>query len=159
MGSRSKTDRAYIAGFLDGDGSIMLQIKKRSDTKRGVRFMATICLYQDTRHGKPLYWIRDQLEIGYISKRGDGISELRINGFKQVRNILTKLKPYIQFKQVQTDALIGACEILASKNINKLNKKELRKIVDLAFKIKKENYASRSSQTKEEFYEILGLTP
>ena len=49
MGSRLKTDLAYIAGFLDGDGSIMLQVKLRRDTVRAVRFMATICLYQDTR--------------------------------------------------------------------------------------------------------------
>ncbi len=44
VGSRSKTDLAYIAGFLDGDGSLMLQLKKRKDTKLGWRFMCTICL-------------------------------------------------------------------------------------------------------------------
>src|SRR5581483_1704560 len=59
VGSRSSIEKAYIAGFLDGDGSIMLQIKKRSDTGRGLRFMATICFYQDTRHEKPLFWIRE----------------------------------------------------------------------------------------------------
>jgi len=55
VGSRSKTDLAYIAGFLDGDGSLMLQLKKRADMKRGIRFMTTIYLYQDTRHDKDLY--------------------------------------------------------------------------------------------------------
>ena len=81
MGSRSKLDLAYIAGFLDGDGSIMLQVKLRSDTSRGVRFMATICLYQDTRHAEPLRWMREVLGIGYITNRNDGMTELRINGF------------------------------------------------------------------------------
>src|SRR3989344_7045295 len=75
VGSRSSVEKAYIAGFLDGDGSIMLQVKKRGDTKRGRRFMATICFYQDTRHEKPLYWIRKVLGIGYISKRNDSITE------------------------------------------------------------------------------------
>lgn len=28
VGSRSDIEKAYIAGFLDGDGSIMLQIKR-----------------------------------------------------------------------------------------------------------------------------------
>ena len=64
MGSRSNIEKAYIAGFLDGDGSVMLQVKRRSDTKRGLRFMATICLYQDTRHEKPLYWIQEVFGIG-----------------------------------------------------------------------------------------------
>lgn len=112
MGSRLDTENAYIAGFLDGDGSIMLQVKKRSDTKRGYRFMATICLYQDSRHEKPLYWIRNTLGIGYVSIRNDGISELRINGFKRVREILEELSPYIQFKKVQTESMIRSCRIL-----------------------------------------------
>src|SRR5690606_28471793 len=103
---------------LDGDGSLMLQIKSRSDTKRGVRFMATICLYQDTRHEEPLHWIREVFGIGYISRRNDGMSELRINGFKQVKNILTSLRPFIRFKTKQTDALIKACALLESKRFS-----------------------------------------
>jgi len=57
VGSQSKTNLAYIAGFLDGDGSLMLQIKKRKDGKLKRRFMATVCFYQDSRHEKPLSWI------------------------------------------------------------------------------------------------------
>lgn len=68
VGSQLSVEKAYIAGFLDGDGSIMLQLKKRSDSPRGYRFMATICLYQDTRHDAPLYWMREVFGIGYISK-------------------------------------------------------------------------------------------
>jgi intein/homing endonuclease len=92
VGSRSKIEkeieRAYIAGFLDGDGSLMLQIKKRHDSKSKFRFMVTICFYQDTRHAKDLNWIKKVLGIGYISKRNDGMSELRINGYDSVKNIL-----------------------------------------------------------------------
>ena len=38
---------------------LMLQIKKRKDGKSKIRFMLTICFYQDTRHEKPLYWIQN----------------------------------------------------------------------------------------------------
>ena len=92
MGSRSKVDLAYVAGFLDGDGSLMLQIKKRKDGRIGLRFMPTICLYQDTRHEKPLYWIRRKLGIGYVSRRNDGMSELRINGYDSCEKILKNMK-------------------------------------------------------------------
>ena len=121
MGSRLETDLAYIAGFLDGDGSLMLQVKTRSDTKHGVRFMATICFYQDTRHEKPLQWIRERLGIGYISRRNDGMTELRINGFEQVRDILIELKPFIRFKAKQVQALIDACDLLSKKFIRELS--------------------------------------
>ena len=159
MGSRSKIDRAYIAGFLDGDGSLMLQIKKRSDSKRAIRFMTTICFYQDTRHKKTLYWIKKVLGIGYISTRNDGMTELRINGYKQVRNILKSLLPYIRFKKLQTFALIKACEVLSSTKFKKLTKKQLVKLVDLILVIQSENYVTKEKKTKIELHKILGLTP
>lgn len=160
MGSRSKThtnNLAYIAGFLDGDGSLMLQIKKRSDTKQGVRFMATICLYQDTRHEKPLLWMRKMFGIGYISRRSDGMSELRINGFKTVKEILLQLQPFIRFKSVQAKTLIEACEMLETVKMRNMSKQQLRKIVDLVFIIKKENYASQSTLNKKDLYKELSF--
>ena len=105
MGSQSKIDLSYIAGFLDGDGSLMLQIKKRKDARLKRRFMATICFYQDSRHEKSLNWIKKVLGIGFISRRNDGITELRINGFKQTKEILKKLMPFIRFKRKQAKAL------------------------------------------------------
>ena len=159
VGSRLETDLAYIAGFLDGDGSLMLQVKARSDTKRGVRFMATICFYQDTRHEKPLQWIRELFGIGYISRRNDGMTELRINGFEQVRDILTELKPFIRFKAKQVQALIDACDLLSKKFIRELSKEELQKLIELTFVIRKENYKSRSKLTKEKLNQFLSLTP
>ena len=159
MGSRSKIDLAYISGFLDGDGSLMLQLKKRKDSKAKIRFMLTICFYQDTRHEKPLYWIRNILGIGYISKRNDGMTELRINGFKQIRNIIKNLLPYIKFKKYQAEALYKAADILYKENISKLNKNQLKKLVNLILVIQKENYVTKKKKTKDELYKILDLTP
>ena len=160
MGSRSKNvELAYIAGFLDGDGSLMLQLKKRSDSKRAIRFMATICFYQDTRHEKTLYWIQKVLGIGYVSRRKNGMTELRINGYKQIRNILKNLLPYIRFKKLQTRALIKACEILSETKFQKLTQKQLAKLVDLILVIQRENYVTKKKKTKSELYKILGLTP
>jgi len=121
--------------------------------------MATICLYQDTRHEQPLLWIRKTLGIGYLSRRNDCISELRINGFKQVKAILLKLQPFIRFKKKQTKVLIRACEMLERASLRTLTEKQLQTLIDLAFAIKKQNYVSRSSHTKESVYARLGLTP
>ena len=159
MGSRSKIKLAYIAGFLDGDDSLMLQLKKRSDSKRAIRFMTTICFYQDTRHEKTLYWIQEVLGIGYISNRNDGMTELRINGYKQIGNILKSLIPHIRFKKLQAHALILACEILSNTKFSKLTKKQLIKLIDLILVIQSENYVTKRKKTKSELYKILHLTP
>lgn len=159
MGSRSKIDLAYVAGFLDGDGSLMLQIKKRKDGNIGIRFMPVICFYQDSRHDKTLSWIRNILGIGYLSKRNDGMTELRINGYKQIRDILKKLLPYIRFKKVQGAALLNACEILSEKKFSMLSEKELIKLVEIILVIQNENYVTKIKKTRKQLMIILGLTP
>ena len=159
MGSRSNIEKAYIAGFLDGDGSLMLQIKKRKDTKRGFRFMATMCFYQDTRHEKSLFWIKDALGIGYISRRNDSMTELRINGFSTVKSILLELEPFVKFKSVQANALIKACSLLEKRSISELSKEQLIGLVDLILLIQNENYATKHKKTKAELLKIIDLTP
>ena len=159
MGSRLNLNVAYIAGFLDGDGSLMLQLKSRSDTTRGMRFMATICFYQDTGHAQPLLWMQEILECGYISERSDGMTELRINGFAQVKQVLLVLLPFIRFKSTQAQALIKACEILEQKFLREMSPTELHTLVDLMFQIKAENYKSKTAVPKNEVLKRLGLTP
>ena len=157
MGSLSKINLAYIAGFLDGDGSLMIQIKKRKDGNRsGKRFMLTICFYQDSRHDESLNWIRKVLNIGYISKRNDGMTELRINGFKQVENIMKILLPFIKFKKIQAKILFKSAKLLQKYN---LSENDLKKLVDNILKIQSENYITKKKRTKEELLKILGLTP
>ncbi|MEK7149843.1 MAG: LAGLIDADG family homing endonuclease [Patescibacteria group bacterium] len=157
MGSQSKIHLAYIAGFLDGDGSLMLQIKKRKDGfKSNYRFMATICFYQDSRHEKPLFWIRKILGIGYLSKRNDGMSELRINGFKQTEKILKNLLPFIKFKKKQAEILLKSVILLQKDN---LKEKNLKILVANIVQIQSDNYVSKKKRTKKELLKVLGLTP
>lgn len=158
VGSRSSTQWAYIAGFIDGDGSLMLQIKRRSDSNRGYRFMATICMYQDTRHEKPLFWIKKIIGIGYITRRNDSMTELRINGFSTIKFILNQIEPFTRFKRVQVKALLEACRILET-DVSKLTKEQLHRLVELIILIQNENYQSGHKKSKQELLKILGLTP
>jgi len=159
VGSQSKTNLAYIAGFLDGDGSLMIQVKKRKDGRLRRRFMLTLCFYQDSRHEKPLYWIRDILKIGYISKRNDGITELRINGFAQIKEILEDLLPFIKFKKIQAQAMYKAACVLTSNKLDRLSKKDLSKLISYILAVQKSNYVTKKKKTKSELIKILDLTP
>jgi hypothetical protein len=158
VGSQPTIDWAYIAGFLDGDGSLMLQLKRRSDSTRKWRFMCTICLYQDSRHEKPLKWIKKRFGIGYLSRRNDGMSELRVNGFQQVLRIMQFLKPYIKFKKVQANAFMQAASLLSRKSAGQLSERDLRKLVDLMLKIQSDNYATKNKKSRNELLKIVGLT-
>lgn len=161
MGSQSRTNYlvnlAYIAGFLDGDGSLMLQIKKRKDGRLKRRFMSTICFYQDSRHERPLKWIRKMLRIGYLSRRNDGISELRINGFRQVQNILKELLPFIRFKKKQAQALYRASVLLSRVQTNRLSRNELRTLVNYILIIQGENYITKRKKSRKELIKLFSL--
>ena len=121
--------------------------------------MCTICFYQDTRHEKDLFWIRDVLGIGYISRRNDGMTELRINGFKQVRDILAILMPFIRFKKVQAHALYKAALVMSSGKYNKLSELQLKKVISYILTIQSNNYVTRHKRTEPELLLALGLTP
>lgn len=160
MGSRSKIDLAYIAGFLDGDGSLMLQLKSRAKENLPHRLMFTICFYQDSRHKKPLSWIRDKFGIGYLSDRNDGITELRINGYLQTKNILGALLPYIRFKNIQARAMYEAASMMCDKRyLRKLNAVDKRKLLKYILDVQKSNYIAKRKKTEQELSKILGLTP
>jgi len=159
VGSHSKIHLAYIAGFLDGDGSLMLQIKKRKDGTLKRRFMATICFYQDSRHEKYLYWIRDILGIGYISRRNDGMTELRVNGYKQVKEILQSLIPFIRFKKDQANALYNATNLLMSIKLKSLSRNNLLELANYIMIIQENNYITRKKKTKQDILDILGVDP
>lgn len=132
-----------------------MQIKKRNDNAK-VRFMLTICFYQDTRHEKTLLWIQKKFDIGYISRRNDNITELRINGYKQTERILGLLKPYIKFKKIQAELLIKSAKILQKK---KISDSDYKKLIDHIICIQSENYVTKKKRTKEELLKVLGLTP
>ncbi len=118
VGRLSKTDSinfAYIAGFLDGDGSIMLQLHRRKAGKETFRVKTVICFYQDSRHIDKIEWIKGILGCGYVYTRRDHICELRIEGFQRVFEVLNSLKPYLRFKKEQVNLMLNIIPKLQQK--------------------------------------------
>ena len=136
------TNLAYIAGFLDGDGSVMVQVKKTKFNPKGWRLMFTICFYQDSNHAQPLSWIRKILGIGYLSYRNDGITELRINGYAQTERILKDLLPYLRFKKKQIIIILKILKLVHNKKFGQLTIQKRLRIVDLIYESRQLTYKS-----------------
>jgi|MDSY01.1.fsa_nt_gb hypothetical protein len=95
----TEADKHYLAGFLDGDGSIMAQIVKGNNYKYGYTIRVTLCFYQKTTRHWFLLKLKKLLGKEWkIRKRNDGMSELYITGFTLVKNFLTVLHPYFRLK-------------------------------------------------------------
>jgi hypothetical protein len=91
---------SYIAGFLDGDGSIHFQLVRQKEYRFGFYIRASVSFSQSTsaRHG--LERIQSMLGGGgYLRDRGTGMSDLVITSRAIVVEILQEVQPYVIFKE------------------------------------------------------------
>ncbi len=99
--------RAYIAGFLDGDGSIIFQLVRRHDYVYGYQIRASVCFFQSTRGKAGLEWLREQLGCGYLRDRAGSMSDYTIVGWSAVKRILDIVEPFVIFKREQVDRALA----------------------------------------------------
>src|SRR3989344_3208871 len=92
---------AYVAGFLDGDGSIFFQIVPRADYRRKFQIRSSIAFYQKSTCPEILFWLKKVFGVGYIRHRKTGMSDYTIVGSKQVLEILELLRPFVRVKSRQ----------------------------------------------------------
>ena len=142
---------AYIAGFLDGDGSIFFQIVPRSDYKQKFQIRTSIGFYQDTTNVKILEWIKEQIGSGYIRHRKTGISDYVIVESKEVKKILKLLQPYVKLKKEHVEL---GLEII-SKLENKKSNEDFLEICKLVDRFKDLNYSKKRTITYETVNESL----
>ena len=98
--------RAYIAGFLDGDGCIMAQLVRRHGYRFGFQVRASVVFFQHRSHQDILFWLKSELSYGYIRERSDGMCEYTIVGFKEVETVLTGLIPHLRVKRELAQAVL-----------------------------------------------------
>ena len=141
-------EKAYIAGFLDGDGCIMLQLVYRHDYVLGYQIRASIVFYQKQQYRQFLEWLKEELEYGYIRNRNDGMSEYTIVGIEAVTNILKMLKPYLKLKQQQANiALIVLGRMPGSGR--KMTAKLLMALANEVDKFLEMNYSKKRTNTSQ----------
>ncbi len=153
--SMTKEERSYIAGFLDGDGCIMLQLVYRHDYVLGYQIRASVVFYQKRQHRIFLNWLQDQFGgIGYIRNRNDGMSEYTIVGIADVASVLTQLLPYLRLKKPQAH--------IALKVISKMPGSGRKMTKDVLLKLSKDvdrflelNYSKRRVNTSEKLKAFL----
>ncbi len=109
------TTLAYIAGFLDGDGSIMFQLKPRSDYAYRFQIKVTLAFYQKSSNRSILEWLHENLKVGAVRNRNDGMSEYDIEGFIPVRQVLELLAPYVVLKREQVEVALQLIDEITSQ--------------------------------------------
>ena len=109
------TTRAYLAGFLDGDGSIILQLVRRRDYVYGYQIRASVCFFQSTRGSAGLEWLKQQPGCRYIRDRAGCMSDYTIVGWSDVRRVLQLVQPFVVFKREQVNRALDIMSSLEGK--------------------------------------------
>jgi hypothetical protein len=92
-------DASYVAGFLDGDGSIHFQLVKQQEYRFGFYIRASTSFSQSTSARSGLEAIHGLIGGGYLRDRGTGMSDLVITSRPLLLDLLFAVQPYVIFKR------------------------------------------------------------
>lgn len=142
----SKISSAYVAGFLDADGSIYCSVRKNNTYKYDYSISPYIVFYQSKENKFVLEKIQCILNVGNIRTRSDGMCELIINKIDDIKLAIKILKPFSIAKQKQIilfEKIIQAKNAVKNKEDFEATIKLIQNLKDLNYSKKKMTYTSR----------------
>jgi len=135
----SVQQRAYIAGFLDGDGSIYVRAKPNNSYRFDYQIAPSIILFQSEKSEDALRQLHGMINLGYIRKRKDGILELTINKMAEIKEFLLIVEPFSIFKKKQ----ISLMKKILSLKEKVENEKDFQSLLALVDSYRELNYSKK----------------
>ena len=136
---------AYIAGFLDADGSIYVQLKKNTSYKYDFQIYAQIVFYQSSKHKQFLLKLCEDVGHEYVRERNDDICEYVIGDYKGMIYIIDIVQKYLKLKNQQ---LILLQDILNQKQ-NIYSAEDFLKLAVMIDKFRELNYQKKRINTAD----------
>lgn len=138
----SSEHKAYLAGFLDGDGSIYARLKPNKTYRFGFQIAAYIVFFQSVKNREKFEKVCSLFPSGTMRERNDGMLEYIIQRREALDSFLDAVTPFLIQKQEQAKLLR---EILDTKDLVE-NKQDFVKVVDLIQRFERLNFSKRRKQ-------------
>lgn len=135
---------AYVAGFLDGDGSLVATVQSKPERKR-VRFRIhlRVTFSQHWRHRGFMEQIQKHLGVGSLREvPSRKLVELVITNRSEVRTVVERLLPHLVLKKRQAELMLAAIAIYNANVVNVrsvLNDQDLEKVVAFVQEVRRLN--------------------
>ena len=110
MSLNSNKFLAYIAGFLDGDGSIYVRAKPNPAYRHGYQVAPYVAFFQ-SQTSSQFPDVMSQIGYGRLRVRNDGMYEYTIAKHEELKDFLIKIKPYLQLKKRQANLMLEILEL------------------------------------------------
>ena len=107
----SRTKRAYLAGFLDGDGSIYVRLKPNITYKFGYQMIAYVAFFQSAKHREEFERVCKLIPFGMMRIRKDGILEYTISRQEEIIEFLLQIKNYLVMKKPQAELVLEVMKL------------------------------------------------
>ena len=154
VNARNISDQ-YIAGFLDGDGSIVAGIEKRPDRHRfPYRVRLKLNFTQHVRHKNMLILLGKALgDVGAIRHIAThNLAELVIQKRVDVQQALERLLPHLILKQRQARIMLAMIDIFNQNIVNtrsSLSDKDFAKLFAMAQQLRGLNSGAGGKKSYE----------
>jgi hypothetical protein len=102
---------AYLAGFLDGDGSIYVRAKPNKSYQYDFQVAPYVAFFQSASNEKFPDMVAS-IRYGTLRLRKDGIQEFTITKQSEIKDFLQKVLPFLILKREQAKLML---EILSDK--------------------------------------------
>ena len=135
----SSITKAYLAGFMDGDGSIYVRLKPNPTYKYGFQVAPYIVFFQSSKNKENFEKVCSLINIGYIRERKDGIMEFIISKNEDIKKFLKIVKPYSIMKKEQVELM---SKILDRKEKIK-DRKDFQSLMKLIDRFRDLNYSKK----------------
>ena len=144
MGSQHYLSDAYLAGFLDGDGSVVATLERYHSKRFPYRVRIKVNVTQHARH-------KDKLVLMQAALGGCGVirinarknlAELVVQERSQVKTLLVRLVPFLLIKKEQAILALGVLAGMESNEKYKpstLSERAYIRILSLVQKIRRLN--------------------
>ena len=116
----------YIAGFIDGDGSLFARIVPEKNNIK-YKIIVSVGFYQDKKH---IYFLKEIKKLfngrGCLRVRSkEHMADFQISDKKYIKLFLTKIYPYLKIKSPQAKIILQIIKDYEDlKNIKNLNQKQ-----------------------------------
>lgn len=141
--SLSPIKKAYIAGFLDGDGSIYVRAKPNPTYRYGFQVAPYVVLFQSAKDKENFIAMCAMIGYGRMRERNDGILEYVINKIDDITEFLECVKPFAILKRKQIALMLTIIE--SKKKVE--NERDFEALLKLIDSYRELNY-SKTRKTR-----------
>ena len=111
MKNISSEQKSYLAGFLDGDGSIYVRLKPNITYKFGYQMIAYVAFFQSAKHREEFERVCKLIPFGMMRIRKDGILEYTISRQEEIIVFLLQIKNYLVMKKPQAELVLEVMKL------------------------------------------------